>query len=159
MASLEPIEHLRAATDRASRLLANDLKAIPEEKQNTSPGGIARTPVNIVAECAMVNGRIAHFLRSGEMPPRPTIEERNRHLASFDSAEKALAYLERETTVLLAAFDGLEPARLGERNDELFGRPMTLFQLAELAAVHMSYHDGQLNYVQTLYGDAEMHWG
>ena len=47
---------------------------------------------------------------------------------------------------------------LGETTNALMGRVMTRLAVAELPAVHMSYHDGQLNYIHSLCGDSEMHW-
>jgi hypothetical protein len=35
---------------------------------------------------------------------------------------------------------------------------MSKFALAHLASIHMMYHDGQLNYIQSLHGDGEIHW-
>lgn len=157
MSTLQPKVHLRAITERASRLLANDLNALPKEKQNARPDGCARAPLHIVAECAAVNNMIARLLK-GEAFQRPSPEEREAFLKSFDTAEKAVSFLEQETQTLLAAFETLDESTLGEETDSPLGRPMTRFAIAELPAVHMMYHDGQLNYIQTLYGDDKMHW-
>jgi hypothetical protein len=160
MSSFDPIAHLKEFARGAANLLSSDLKAISAAQQDACPGGSARPALDVVAECAMVNGRVAHFILHGEAPPRPSSEEREALLASYDSQQKALAFLEGETAKLVGALDGLDAARLGETTDEIFfGRPMTLFQIAEMPAVHMMYHDGQLNYIQALHGDTEMHWG
>ena len=57
-----------------------------------------------------------------------------------------------------AAFETLDENTLGETSDIPFGRPMSRMAIAELPAIHMMYHDGQLNYVQTLNGDKDIHW-
>lgn len=158
MAALEPKAHLRGFTERAHRLLTNDLKAIAADKNNVCPGGCARPALHIVAECAALNGFIARILR-GETPERPGPEQREAHLRSFDTVEKALAYLEEQTQSLLAAIDTLDETTLGDVSEQPLGRPMSRFALAELPASHMMYHDGQLNYIQTLHGDGQMHWG
>jgi hypothetical protein len=157
MPALQPKEHLRAVTERAHRLLVNDLKAIAEDRNNTCPGGCARPALHIVAECAAVNGFVAGFLETGRAE-RPSREERDAHLRSFDTAEKALAYLDRETQNLLRVLDGLDENTLGDVSEAPLGRPMTRFAVAELPSSHMMYHDGQLNYLQTLYGDDQNHW-
>jgi len=149
--------HLRGFTERTYAMLVNDLKAVPVKAQNVGVSGIGRSPLNIVAECAATNGMIAKFL-SGVEAQRPAPEERAKLLASFDTAEKALAYLESETNTLYAAIDGLDVATLSEMSDKPFGRPMSKFAIAEVPALHMFYHDGQLNYIQSLLGDTEMHW-
>ncbi len=158
MPALQPKEHLRTFTERAYRLLVNDLNALAQERHHASPGGCARSALNIVAECAMVNQYIAEYLTTGKAE-RPSPEQRAAHLASFDTSEKALAYLEKATQQLLEAIGALDEAMLGDVSDQPLRRPMSRFAVAELPAVHMSYHDGQLNYIQTLHGDDQMHWG
>ena len=34
----------------------------------------------------------------------------------------------------------------------------TPYDLVRFCASHMSYHDAQLNYLQTLHNDSEVHW-
>ena len=150
--------HLREATALWHRRLANDLNAVAEGKENANPGGVAHPALHIVAECAAVNGMIAGYLSGGEFN-RPTPEQREAHLRSFDTREKALAYLEQETQRLLSTIDGLDESTLGEVSDAPLGRPMTRFALAELPAQHMAYHDGQIGYIHLLHGDNKNHWG
>jgi uncharacterized damage-inducible protein DinB len=158
MPSLDLKAHLEATTRNMHDRLVSDLKAIPAEKQNSSLGGSARTPLNIVAECGMVNGFVRQFLATGVAPERPAAESRDAFLASFDTEEKALTYFAAQTESLIAAFQGLSEDALAETTSELFGRPMTRLAVAELPAIHMSYHDGQLNFVHSLLGDSQMHW-
>jgi hypothetical protein len=159
MSTLDLRAHLEATTRNAGQRLINDLKAVPADQQNVSPGGCARPSLNIVAECAVINGFIAGYLTTGEMPERPAPEEREKLLASFDTEEKAVTFFEGQTEKLLEAFRTLDVETLGETTNALFGRPMTRLAIAELPAMHMSYHDGQLNYVHSLCGDNQMHWG
>lgn len=156
MTAFSPKEHLRAMTERAHRLLVNDLTALTEDQRTVSPGGCAHSALHIIAECAAVNGFVARYLTTGSRE-RLKPEEREAHHASFDTTEKALSYLEQETQALLTAFDGLDEASLGEPGD-LLSRPMTRFAVAELPAFHIMYHDGQITYIQTLHGDDESHW-
>ena len=107
MPALVPKAQLRESTVRAHRLMTNDLKAIAADQTNTCPGGCARTALNIVAECAALNGAVATVLSGGEYQ-RPSPEAREAHLNSFDTPEKALAYLDQETQHLLAAIETLD---------------------------------------------------
>jgi hypothetical protein len=157
MADFQPKAHLRAFTERMHGLLANDLKAIPEDKNNVSPVPGARPALHIVAECAVFNGLIADYLSAGTAS-FPRGEERETLLRSFDTAEKALTFLDEQTQKLLAAIDALDEDTLGEVSRQPLGRPMSRFGLAEMPATHMMYHDGQLNYIHTLLGDTQMHW-
>ena len=138
--------------------LIKDLQALPTEKQNTSPMGAGRTPLHIVAECGWVNQRLATVLSTGTAPPHPAPEERNALLNTYDTEEKALTYLQASTQEVLEALYALPEERLAETTEFPFGRPITLLFLAQFAAIHLMYHDGQLNYIHTLYGDTETHW-
>jgi hypothetical protein len=148
--------HLREATHRAHRLLTNDLKALDHTTCLQCPSEKARHAVHIVAECAFFNGMVATYLETGELN-RLSPEEREAHFSSFHTPEKVLDYLDHETQRLQAAFETLDLATLGEPCT-VFGRPMTRFAFAEMASGHMMYHDGQVNYIQTLYGDTDIHW-
>ena len=161
MAAFDPKAHLVTTTRNVYDRMVNDLKAVPADRQNVSPGGCARAPLQYVAECGAFNDFIAGFLTTGQMPDaaRAGAEERARFLASFDTEEKALAFLTEKTEALIAALEGLDAETLGDTTDALFGRPMTRYAVAEIPAMHMSYHDGQLNYVHGLCGDNQMHWG
>ena len=158
MSTLPLKENLRDGIRRARYLMSNDLKAIPAEKAGASPGGVARTPINIVAECAMANGQFADYFLTGQFIHVPH-EEQEARLAEFDSVEKVLAYLDKETGRLLDALEAVDESTLGEVSDQVHGRPRTRLAIAQLPATHMMYHDGQLAYIQTLLGDGEMHWG
>ncbi len=114
-------EHLKQAVHLAQRRLVNDLKAIPAERQNASPGGAGRTPLHIVAECAMVNGRVAEYLRTGKFA-RPSPEEREEKLAGYGTEAEALAFLTEQTEDLLRAIEELDASTLGEQTNEPFGR-------------------------------------
>jgi uncharacterized damage-inducible protein DinB len=160
MATPDLKAHLVATTRDVYNRLVNDLKAIPADKQNVSPGGCARAPLTVVAECAAINGFAAQYLATGQMPGAlgASREEREAFLASFDTEEKTLAYLAEQTDALVAAFEQLDVDTLGDTTDAL-GRPMSRLALAQLPAQHMAYHDGQLNLVHGLCGDNQMHWG
>ena len=156
MSALSLTSYLQESTMRAQRLLTNDLKALPAEKHTACPGGEGRTPINIVAECAAVNGFIAEYLTTGKME-RPPREQREAFLNSFDTAEKVLTFLEEQTQRLVEALGNLDVNTLGDMVDGPMG-PTPRLALAQLPATHMMYHDGQLNYIQTLRGDDLFHW-
>jgi len=158
MAALQPKMQLRSSTEQALMFLVKDLKAIPDDKLNVRHGDCARAPLHIAAECAVANKRIAAYLR-GEELTRPSPEEREALLSALDTREKVLALLDEGTQELLKTLDELDENTLGDMDEKFFeGRPMSRYSIAQLPAVHMMYHDGQLNYIHTLYGDDKVHW-
>ena len=65
-----------------------------------------------------------------------------------------------------AAAQGEESSAITSASDEAlnavvnapWGMPTPVFILAQIAVSHIWYHDGQLNYIQSLLGDGEVHW-
>ncbi len=157
MGTFDPIRHLRETTEGAYQMLLKDLRAIPEEKAGQAWGGCSRAPLRFVAECAMLNGVLAAYIETGVFR-RPSREEALAQQESFPSIEPLAAFLQQQTELLLKAIDGVDPDTLWEEGNEPFGRPMSRFQAIGLAATHMNYHDGQLNYVQAMLGDPAIHW-
>lgn len=150
----EAVLYTRKVQDRLER----DLKAVPAEKQNVSPGGSGRTPLSMIAECAYLNGVVADYLagREGKRIPR---EEQTAYFASFDTEEKALAFLAENTDALVASIEALDEETLLTQRDGFFGTPSTPQADALFPANHMMYHDGQINYIHTLYDDKKIYWG
>ena len=157
MAALDLRAQLRGGAERAKGLLVKDLNALEEDKAVETPGGVARNAVHIVAECAAVNGRVANFLKTGEFKS-PSDEERKAFFDAHTTKASVLSVLEQQTQALLTAIDGLDENTLGELVPETPLGPMSRFGVAQIPAMHMMYHDGQLNYIQSLHGDDKMHW-
>ena len=157
MAELDVKAYLIASLKQQHGRLVKDLQALPPETHLKSFAGCARTPLYMVAECAWVNGWIAELLEGGPAK-RMTDEEEEAFYGSVDTAEKALAMLDASVAKLKAAYDSLDAETLGDITDKPFGRPVPLFQPAFLPISHLMYHDGQLNYIQSLYGDDKIHW-
>ena len=148
--------HLRAATRMAYNNLVNDLDALDEDKAGGSTNNALRPAIKLVAECGAVNGMLAALVATGEAS-QPTPEERGVFYASITTRAEARAVLEDGTQKLYAAIDGAAPEHWGDGVSGPFG-PWTRSEAAGFAALHMMYHDGQLNSIHLSHGDTEMHW-
>ena len=156
MAELNLAAHLRATTEWAYNNLVNDLNALDEEKAAGSPDTALRPTIKVVAECGSVNGALAELVAAG-MAAMPSPDERAAYYAAITTRAEALAALETGTQKLYAAIDGVTSDRWGETVQTPLGA-MTVLAAAGIAAQHMMYHDGQINYLHMLHGDTEMHW-
>lgn len=140
-----------------AQILAADLAHVPSDRLHEAPMGVARSPMAFTAECIGFNRLVADAL-AGKPIAMPSKEEIAAFFASIDTIEKAQAGL---TTTAQAIVAGIQAASEGALAAEVvapWGEPMPLYQLAYSAAGHMNYHDGQVNYVQALYGDSVNHW-
>lgn len=157
MAGLNVKEYLVNSLRMQHGRLVKDLNTLPEEARAKSYAGCAKSPLTMIAECAWVNGWIVEVIEGGPAK-RLTDEEEAALFGSVDTTEKALAMLEESVAKLSAAYEALDENTLGDLTDKPFGRPVPLFQVASLPIGHLMYHDGQINYIQTLHGDDKIHW-
>jgi hypothetical protein len=141
----------------ATKTYCSDLAYIPEEKLHEVPMGAARTPAEFTAECIGFNRMVARIIRD-EKVHFPTEEEREAFVRSLDSIAKAQAGIEESSQAIREAIDGMNLSALDSEVNTPWGKPVKAYKLAYYAASHMSYHDGQINYIQSLYGDDKMHW-
>ncbi len=156
MAELTLAAYLRTATEVAYNNLVNDLNALEEDKAAGTPHEALRPAIKVVAECGSVNGLLAALVATGTAT-MPTPEQREAFYASITTRDAALAVLQDGTEKLYAAIEATAPDTWGDSVPGPFA-PWTRAAAAGLAARHMMYHDGQINYVHLLHGDTEMHW-
>jgi hypothetical protein len=146
--------HLTKQLQSTLHLLKRDLEAMTHEQLAHSGGEATRTPYDFIYECVIVNNRMTDRIRKVEPTPWPWGEGQYA-IAPDDWRDKTVALERLETS-----FHNLLAAAV-ENPDEEIQLPNevdTAFGLALFADYHCGYHLGQINYVQTLYGDRQMHW-
>ena len=148
---------LRKKTVDATNDYVSDLKALTHDQLNTSPGGGARTAYDFTLEIVQVNERIAKRLR-GEVPPPPG-EGWTVAPAEFQNKGVAIDAVTASGDAVVAAWDALPPGEMDKEIVLSSGAKMTPMDLMYLASVHLRYHGAQLNYIQSMVGDTEIHWG
>ena len=157
MAKVNAKESIIGIIRQGQTFVTKDLKAIPKDKQNSTFGGCTRSALNMVAECGG-NCRVMGQILKGEAVGAMTDEARMAHYNSFDTEEKVLAHLNENVEYLIGVVQESDNETFG---DDCTGFPygqMSRFGVAQLPGVHMMYHDGQLNYIQTLLNDEQVHW-
>jgi len=149
-----PIHEALAAekrTQEAHRHLLTGLKYIADDKLDWVPMGSAKTPRQIALECATAYKLTGQLIR-GEMPewapPDP---------AAYPTRESVVAALDAALADLFSTLDALTSEQLAEKRQAPWGET-TVGETIWMAFWHSVYHDGQLNYIQTLLGDTEMHF-
>jgi hypothetical protein len=134
-----------------------DLSFVPKDKLGASPMGKARTALEFTAECAGFNKYVAKLVAGEIVEPR-TEEQVIEYRASLDTFEKVSEELKSSVTALTTALSNATGDHLHTSTTTPWGMEATIYRLASMASSHMIYHDGQLNYIQSLYGDDQNHW-
>lgn len=128
---------------------AQDLGFVSEEKCAECPGGKARTPLAFSAEVAGFNQMVGKVLRG---------EEADFSMPDVANREEATQLVTSSAEELASLVEGMNEDELTRPITMPWGQPMPALGAVMMAAGHMSYHDGQINYLQTLYGDDVDHW-
>jgi hypothetical protein len=146
----------RASKDVAVGL-ARTFSAMPAEKQTWSPLDEGRTALDQVAECAVINSWCAIVIRDHVVPAFEG-ETYKQECAKLDTPDKALAALTSSTDQLVAAIENLQDEHLESTVQFPWdSEPSTLGYATLVPYWNMTYHIGQINYIQTLYGDKQDH--
>lgn len=145
------------AIQAMDRFLHN-LSFVPADKLTWSPAPTAKSALEIAAHCAGYSGGFASIIRAGKFP-----SSRDEFRSGVESAIEGIATLQQAETVLrkgiadtIAALDTVRPEQVGAIIDTPHGRTPFKFFLT-LPALHLETHGAQIDYLQTCWGDMEVH--
>jgi uncharacterized damage-inducible protein DinB len=148
--------HLESASKRVIHLLS----FVPDDRLTWAPESTARSFLQVVAHIAATNRAISHIL-SGTMPETmPSPEEFFSSLRaseeSITTKESAIASLQETAAELCNAIATVTPENIDSERPNPFG-PMSAKAWLDVAYSHIERHIGQLDYLQTLWGDLDNH--
>lgn len=148
--------HIAERITSARDTYINDLTALDHAALVQSPGGAARTPYDFTYEVVFVNRRITTRLKGG-VPEAFDFAGWIVAPEEFCDKDVAIRELKASATEVLDAWNACADAELDTPIETPSGATSAI-KVASLCATHMTYHDAQLNYLQALLGDDEMHW-
>jgi len=144
-------------TEAMDRFL-NDLSFVPADKLTWSPTPTAKSALEIAAHCAGYSGRFANIISAGKFPW--SVEE---FLGPIQSRINSITTLEQAETMLrtsiadtIAALDTVKPEQVSSIIVSPQGQTPFIFFLT-LPAMHLEKHGAQIDYLQTCWGDLEVH--
>jgi hypothetical protein len=141
---------LAESVKTASGDVLTALLSLPEDKRNWSPGGTARTALDMVAECAINNRFTADLIitREWQMNDMEAYAKHKAEVAA--SGLESLKQLLHENTAYLV--NVIEKTADSDLNVEVY----TPYGTGPLSGVmtypywNMKYHQGQITYIETL---------
>lgn len=143
-------------TRRAVQDLIAAARSTEPDKVSWVPLGEARPILDQLTECVIANIKWRNILQSrryANVPP----EVREQTVAECATLPDTLARLEQAGEELAAAILAVPDEETGDEIESQWGA-YTLADCCLHAYWNMVYHEGQINYVQTLYGDTEEHY-
>lgn len=154
---MQAFDMVHGQLQRYSDMYAADLAHLSNDHLHQVPMGAARTIASFTAEVAGFNRLVAAILR-GEPASMPDPETVDAFVQSIDSIGKAQELVKSSANEICEALASVGAEAAQAEVLAPWGEPTTKINLASMAASHMMYHDGQINYIQSLHGDAVNHW-
>lgn len=140
----------------AGKDLEKALGKMSADRQSWKPvvdGNEGRDALDQMIECGLLNGFLAPSFHTGQAPT-PDWDAYGVQKAALDSPEKVMAAFTAGTEALAAAVEACPATRLSERFiDPFFKKEINWAEFADFLYWNMCYHEGQINYIQVLYGD------
>ena len=140
----------------ACKIFLQDLQALPEEAFTKSFGPKVRTVADIVVEVNMVNDHIGMVIRGEEAFAWPE-DGWVKAPADLNTKELVIEAFQKSSEQIIKTAEGF--------SEEEYTTPFTTgegettrFERIRFATLHLWYHSGQLNYIQTLMGDDGWNW-
>lgn len=135
-------------------------RAVPADKQQWSPQGDARSTLDQMREIALQTPWFVRLLRE-KAPPEVHDETIRASMARTQgfTVEECVEAARRALPELCAAIEAVTDAELEQEIDMPFGggMRMTIADVVLLPSWNMTYHLGQINFIQLMLGDKKMH--
>jgi len=155
------VEDAKAEYNRAKDRLTKAFNTTPDDKINWSPAPTARTPLNQVAHAAMAVAGIQKMFNGAPMPFENINEmdaQWRKEEKQYTTRDQVMDLLNQNSDAYIAWMDSLTPDQVQSTLKAPFGEfPMA--SAITWPADHLRNHAGQIEYIQTCYGDMDWHMG
>lgn len=155
------LDQLVKQTQKAVDDICRSAEAVPLDKAEWLPGEAARSVLSQMQEVAAQAKWFLPVIQERTVPvfDRHAIEEAKRLRESFDSISMCAEVARESTVALCQAISEFPEDKLDEEITLPFGggMTMTMGDVLGLPYWNMVYHLGQINQIQLMLGDREMH--
>lgn len=145
----------------AAQTVARTAPFVPADKRNWSPMGAARATTDMVQECAEALEIATKFMKTGQFAfPDAQARAARAELLKKNppKLEDLFPHLQKSAEEYAKEIEKFPAERLMEMVPSPFGgEPRPLLMQLSMPVFNMMYHYGQINYIQTMLGDTEMH--
>jgi len=136
---------------------------VPDDKLNWKVAPTAKSALRIAAHTALYAGRFAAMMRDRATPKPDNLEEwlaqREAEEVAVTSREEVERIFRAGTEEVLAALDSLSADEVAMELDSGQGWTMPMAFLMGLPGWHATLHMGQIDFLQTCWGDQEIYVG
>jgi len=144
-------------------MFLRNFSKVPDDKLNWTPTPTSKSALRVAAHTALYAGRFASMIRNRALPAPENLNEWVAKNVAEEEAVTSRTEMERifrmGTEEVLAALDGLSAADLEMTLESGQGWSMPMSQVVAFPAWHATLHLGQIDYLQTCWGDQEIYVG
>ena len=147
-------DFIASQTEVVMEGILRSVRALPADKLDWKPFDNGRSAMSQLQECAVSPEIFIRALSGGGYVYTDDLKAKREALTTIDAAERKL----REGTgELLMAIRETPDSKLEDPIDLPWGATWRLVDVMNMHFWNLTYHVGQINYIQTLLGDFEMH--
>jgi hypothetical protein len=155
------VDHCKKSAVQEMEMFLRNFAHVPDDKLTWTPAPASKSAIRIAAHTALYAGRFARMISERNLPVVDNLDE---WLAARQAEEDALtsrqeieAVFRKGTDEVLAALDSLTPDEIGFVLDSGQGFSISMSHLMTLPGWHATLHCGQIDFLQTCWGDQEIH--
>lgn len=156
----EIVTQTTADIQRLSERLLHLLTFVPEERLAWSPSITSRSALTITAHCALTSRFFASVITDSlpEQLPTPTefFQKLREGASGITTREEAVALVQATTAELTQAVSDIHTGTIEAPRRSPFGDIPVQFWISQGPA-HLAGHIGQMEYLQTIWGDLDDH--
>ena len=145
-------EYIAKGTEKSSEDLVKSFLQLPDDKRNWQPDDKARSAVDQIVECAILNGYTAHLIETQQWPidSFDVFFQEKARVAEQDW-EAIHALLQANTQKAAAAIQATPDEMLSVEIQMPWSK-QALSEILGYAQWNMTYHQGQINYIASMLG-------
>ena len=145
-------------TQEATDALFRNVRAMPEDKLTWKPMENGRTALDQLQECAYTPLFFVGVLDTSQAldASEEAREKRAAERAKW-SVDECEQHCKANNEIYFELVKNLPDSELGKEIDMPWGETATIGDAIGFQYWNLVYHQGQINYIQTLYGDFEHH--
>lgn len=155
-------ESKRSAVQGMEMFLRN-FSYVPDDRLSWTPTPTSKSAIRIAAHTALYAGRFARMIRERKLPVVGDLAEwlaqRNAEEEAVTCRQEVERIFRAGTKEVLDALDCLTADDLTSSLDSGQGWSMSMTFLMNLPGWHATLHTGQIDYLQTCWGDEEIYVG
>ena len=131
--------------------------ALSDDQITTSPMGRARPVCDFAYEVIILNERVRKRMVGEDPGPWPFNDSMAICPQPLQSREALIEALDAGAALVIQTFEKIGEKRAMEEIDAPGGKTTPLQQMMFMS-MHTMYHDGQMNYLQSMQGDVSIYW-